>query len=138
MGSAWQLNVINVHVPFGDGTDTFLQHLIEAYRQLAVIGPTVIIGDSNAALTIDDRGGRPTPEYTGVEMAMQHLDLQNLTASLRGQASHQPPQPGSTDSRIDLCYADPTHVEPHSGPHSTAQWTAPLGQQISNGTGTSP
>ena len=41
---------------------------------------------------------------------MQHLDLQDVTASLRGQASHRPPQPGSTDSRIELCYADPTHV----------------------------
>ena len=42
---------------------------------------------------------------------MLHLDLQDLTAFIRGQASHRPPQPGSTDSGIDLCYADPTHVE---------------------------
>ena len=27
----WQLNVINVHVPFGDATETFLEHLVEAY-----------------------------------------------------------------------------------------------------------
>ena len=46
-----------------------------------------------------------------MQMAMQHMGLQDLTASLQGQPSHRPPQPGSTDSRIDLCYADPAHVE---------------------------
>ena len=30
----WQLNVINVHIPFGDATEMFLEHLMEAYRQL--------------------------------------------------------------------------------------------------------
>ena len=55
--------------------------------------------------------GEDLPEDTAVTMAMQHLDLQDLTASLQSQASHRPPQPGSTDSGIDLCYADQTHVE---------------------------
>ena len=113
LGPNWQLNVINVHVPFGDSADTFVEHLMETYRQLAVMGPTVIIGDFNAAPTIDNRGGRPTPEDTAMKMAMQHLDLQNVTASIPGQASHRPPQPGPTDSSIYLCYADPTHVEMH-------------------------
>ena len=83
---------------------------METYRQLAVMGPTVIIGDFNAAPTMDDRGGRPTPEDTAVKMAMQHPDLRNLTASVRGQPSHRPPQLG-TESSIDLCYADLAHVE---------------------------
>ena len=109
-GPTWQLNVINVHVPFGDATETFLKHLMEAYRQLALMGPTVIIGDFNAAPSVNDRGGRQTYEDTAVQMAMQHMGLQDLTASLRGQPSHRPPQPGSADSRIDLCYADPAHV----------------------------
>ena len=111
VGPTWQLNVINVHVPFGDATETFLEHLMEAYRQLAMMGPTVITGDFNAAPSADDRGGRPTPEDAAVQVAMQHLGLQDLTASLRGQPSHRPPQPGATDSRIDLCYADSAHVE---------------------------
>ena len=110
-GPNGQLNVINVHVPFGDATDKFLEHLMEAYRQLAMMGPNVIIGDFNAAPGMDERGGQATSENTVVRMAKQHLDLQDLKASLRGQASHRPPQPGSTDSRIDLCYADPTHME---------------------------
>ena len=46
-----------------------------------------------------------------MQMAMQHMGLQDLTASLRGQPSHRPPQPGSAGSRIDLCYADSAHVE---------------------------
>ena len=53
----YELNVINVHVPFGDATDRFFKHLMEAYRQLANIGPTIIIGDFNGAPTMDDRGG---------------------------------------------------------------------------------
>ena len=111
LGPTWQLNIINVHVPFDDTTDTFLEPLMEAYRQLAVMGPAVIIGDFNAAPAMDDHGKRPTSEDTAVKMAMQHLDLQDITASLQSQSSHRPPQLGSTDSRIDLCYADPTHVE---------------------------
>ena len=76
-----------------------------------MMGPTVIIGDFNAALSADDRGGRQTPEDTAVQMAMQHMGLQDVTASLRGQPSHRPPQPGSANSLIDLCYADSAHVE---------------------------
>ena len=110
MGPTRQLNLINMHVPFGDATDTFLEHLMEAYRRLAMIGPTVITGDFSAAPTMDIRRGPPTPEDTAVRMAMQHLDLQDLRTSLRHQASHRPPQPSSTDSGMDLCYADPTHV----------------------------
>ena len=93
VGPTWQLNVINVHVPLGDATETFLEHLMEAYRQLAMMGPTVIIGDFNAAPSADDCGGRPTPEDAAVQVAMQHLGPQDLTASLRGQPSHRPPQP---------------------------------------------
>ena len=110
-GPTWQLNVINVHVPFGDATETFLEHLMEAYRQLAMMGPTVIIGDFNAAPSADDCGGPQMPEDAAVQVAMQILGLQYLTASLRGQPSHRPPQPCSADSRIDLCYADSAHVE---------------------------
>ena len=111
VGPTWQVNVINVRVPFGDATKTFLEHLMEACQQLAMMGPTVIIGDFNAAPSPDDRGGRQTPEDTAVQMAMQHMGLQDLTASLRGQPSHRPPQPGSADFRIDLGYADSAHVE---------------------------
>ena len=111
VGSTWQLNVINVHVPFGDATETFLEHLMEAYRQYAMMGPTVIIGDFNAAPSADDRGGQQTPEDAAVQVAMQHLGLLDLTASLGGQPSHRPPQPCAADSRIDLCYADSAHVE---------------------------
>ena len=111
VGPTWQLNVINVHVPFGDATETFLEHLMEDYRQLAMMGPTIMMRDFNAAPSADNHGGRQMPEDTAVQMAMQHMGLQDLTASLRGQPRHHPPQPGSTDSRIDLCYADSAHVK---------------------------
>ena len=48
---AWQLNVINAHLPFRDATEPFLQALAKAYRQMAMLGPTIIIGDMNAAPT---------------------------------------------------------------------------------------
>ena len=70
VGPTRQLNVINVHVPFGDATETFLEHCMEAYRQRAIMGLTVIIGDFNAAPSADDRGGRQMPEDTAVQMAM--------------------------------------------------------------------
>ena len=111
VGPTWQLNVINVRVPFGDATERFLEHLMEAFQQIAMMGPTVIMGDFNAASSADNRGGRQTPEDTAVQMAMQHMGLQDPTASLGGQPSHRPPQPGSADSRIDLFYADSAHVE---------------------------
>ena len=46
-----QLNVINAHVPFGDATEPYLQALAEAYRQMAMLAPTIVIGDMNAAPT---------------------------------------------------------------------------------------
>ena len=82
VGPMSQLNVINVHVPFGDATETFLKHLMEAYQQLAIMGRTLIIGDFNAAPSMDDRGGRQTPEDTAVQMARKHMGLQDLTGSL--------------------------------------------------------
>ena len=101
VGPTWQLYVINVHVPLGDATATFLEHLMEAYRQLAMIGPTVTIGDFSAAPSADDRGGRQTPEDAAVQVAMQHPGLQDLKAStrpalaqttttLRGRFPHRP------------------------------------------------
>ena len=50
----WQLNVINAHVPFGDTTEPFLQALAEAYRQMAMLAPKIIIIDMNAAPTPAD------------------------------------------------------------------------------------
>ena len=58
VGAGWQLNVINAHVPFGHATEPFLQALAEAYRQMAMLAPTIIIGDMNAAPTPADRGGK--------------------------------------------------------------------------------
>ena len=60
-GNGWQLNVINAHIPFGDATEPFLQALAEAYHQMAILTPTIIIGDMNAAPTPADRGGQAIP-----------------------------------------------------------------------------
>ena len=51
VGDQWQLNVINAHILFGHATEPFLQALAEAYRQMAMLAPTIIIGDMSAAAT---------------------------------------------------------------------------------------
>ena len=44
VGEGLQLNVINAHVRFGNATKPFLRALAEAYRQMAMLAPTIIIG----------------------------------------------------------------------------------------------
>ena len=105
-----QLNVINAHVPFGDATEPFLQALAEAYRQMAMLSPTVIIGDMNAAPTPADRGGQATFQDQAVRHTIEMLGLVNLTANLEGRPSHFPHQADAAPSRIDVCYGDPTTI----------------------------
>ena len=110
VGDGWQLNVINAHVPFGEATEPFLQALAEAYRQMAMLAPTVIIGDMNAAPTPADRGGQATPQDQAVRDTIEMLGLVDLTANLEGQPSHFPHQTDAAPSRIDVCYGDPTTI----------------------------
>ena len=108
VGDGWQLNVINAHVPFGDATEPFLQALAEAYRQMAMLAPTIIIGDMNPAPTLADQGGQARPQYHAVRDIIKMLGLVDLTANLEGQPSHFPHQTEAASSRIDVCYGDPT------------------------------
>ena len=82
VGLTWQLNVINVHVQFGDARQTFLEKIMEAYRQLSMMRPTIIVLDCDAAPSMDDRGGRPTAEDRAMDVAMQHMGLQDAAASV--------------------------------------------------------
>ena len=88
VGDGWQLNVINAHVPFGDAEEPFLQALAEAYHQMAMLAPTIIIGDMNAAPTPVDRGGHPTLQDRAVRDTIKMVGLVDLTANLEGQPSH--------------------------------------------------
>ena len=129
VGPTWQLNVINVHVPFGDTTKTFIDHLMEAYRQLAMMGPTVIIGVFNAAPSVDDRGWRQTPEDTAVQTAMQHMGLQDLTpttATRLRRFPHLPLLRGSGMRRGDAGAIPRPAVRDHrkSTPRGTNQGTS--------------
>ena len=110
LGDGWQLNVINAQVPFGDATEPFLQALAEAYRQMAMLAPTIIIGDMNAAPTPADRGGQATPQDLAVCDTSEMLGLVDLTANLEGQPSHLPHQADNAPSRIDVCYGNPTTI----------------------------
>ena len=106
----WQLNVINAHVPFGDSTEPFLQALAEAYRQMAMLAPTIIIGDMNAAPTPADRGGQATTQDHAVRDTIEMLGLVDLTANLEGQPSRFLHQTDPAPSRIDVCYGGPTTI----------------------------
>ena len=110
VGDGWQLSVINVHAPFSDTTEPFLQALAEAYRQMAMLAPTIIIGNINAAPTSADRGGQATPEDHAVRDTVEVLGLVDLTADLEGQPSHFPHQTEAAPSCIDVCYGDPTTI----------------------------
>ena len=110
VGDGWQLNVINAHVPFGDATEPFLQALAEAYHQMAMLAPTIIIGEMNAAPTPADRGGEATPQDHAVRDTIEMLGLVDLTANLEGQPSHFSHQTDAAQSRVDVCFGDPTTI----------------------------
>ena len=97
-------------MPFGDALEPFLQALAEAYRQMAMLAPTIIIGDMNAAPTPAARGGQATPQDHAVRDTIEMLGLVDLTANLEGQTSHFPHQTDAAPSRIDVCYGDPTTI----------------------------
>ena len=110
VGDGWQLNVINAHVPFSDATEPFLQALAEAYRQMAMLAPTIIVSDMNAAPTPADQGGQATPQDHAVRDIMHMLGLLDLTAGLEGLPSHFPHATEAARSHIHLCYGDPTTI----------------------------
>ena len=110
VGDGGQLNVINARVPFGDAAEPFLQALAEAYRQMAMLAPTIIIGDMNAAPTPADRGGQATPQDHAVRDTIEMPGLVDLTANLEGKPSLFPHQTDAAPSRIDVCYGDPTTI----------------------------
>ena len=60
VGDGWQLDVINTHVSFGEATNPVLHACAGAYRQMAIVALTIIIGDMNAAPSQADRGDRAT------------------------------------------------------------------------------
>ena len=105
VGDVWQLNVIN-----DDATEPFLRALAEAYRQMAMLAPTIIIGDMNAAPTPADRGGQATPQDHAVRDTIEMLRLVDLKANLEGQPSHFPHQADAAPPRIHVCYGHPTTI----------------------------
>ena len=103
VGDGWQLNVINAHVPFGDATEPFLQALSEAYRQMAMLSPTIIIGNMNATPNPADRGGQATPQNHALRDTIEMLGLVDLTANHPTSPTKQmPPPPASTYAMATL------------------------------------
>ena len=110
VGNGWQLNLIDADVPFRDATEPFFQALAEVYCQMAMLAPTIMIGDMNAAPTPADQGGQATPPDHEVRDTIEMLELLDLTAYLEGQQSHFPHHTEATPSRIDLCYGNPRTI----------------------------
>ena len=110
VGDGWQLKIINTNVLSGDATEPLLQALAEAYRQMAIIAPAIIIGDMNAATSRADRGGQATPQDHAACDTIEMQGLVDLTANLEGQPSHFCHQTDAAPSRIDVCYGDPTTI----------------------------
>ena len=77
---------------------------------MAMLTPTIIIGDMNAAPTPGDQGGQATPQDHAVRDTIKMLGLVDLRANLEAQPSHLPHQKEAALSRIDVCDADPTTI----------------------------
>ena len=77
---------------------------------MAMLAPTIIIGDMNAAPTPANRGGQATPQDHAVCDTIEMRGLVDLTANLEGQPSHFPHQTDAAPSRIHVCYGDPTTI----------------------------
>ena len=122
VGNGRQLNVINAHVPFGDGTELFLQARAEAYRQMAMLAPTIIIGDMNAAPSQADQGGQATPQDHAVRDTIEMLGLVEMTANLEAQPSHFPHRTEAAPYRIDVCYGDPTTIIQAQARYGPSRW----------------
>ena len=99
-----------MHVPCSDATEPFLQALAKEYCQMAMLAPTIIIGDVNTAPTLADRGGQATPQDQAVCVTIEMLGLMDRTANLEGQPSHFPHQTEAAPSRIDVCSGDATTI----------------------------
>ena len=95
IGDGWQLNVINAHVPFGNATEPLPQALAEAYRQMAMLAPTIIIGDMNAAPTPADPGGQATHQDHAVRDTIEMLGLSKANHPT-SPTKQMPPHPGLT------------------------------------------
>ena len=93
VGDGWQLNVINAHVPFGDAMEPFLKALAEAYRQMAMLAPTIIISDMNAAPSPATRYGPLPLGPTGHSPLHIRLTIPNLPPSPPEYADQGLPPP---------------------------------------------
>ena len=119
----WQLNVINAHVPFGDATEPFLQALAEAYRQMAMLAPTIIIGDMNAVPTPADRGRQATPQHHAVRDTIQNAGARAHDGQPRRPTIPLPPPNRCRPIPHRRILWRPHHHHPGGGPI----WTPPAG-----------
>ena len=79
---------------------TRVLHIVTIYLE----GNQLLVHNVKSATMVHNA---PPPPLRPGDLPMDPVN----TATLRGQTSPLPPQPGWTDSRINLCYADPAPVE---------------------------
>ena len=112
---------------------------------MAILAPTIIVGDMNAVPGLANRGGQATPQDYAVRNTIDMLRLVVLTTILQGQPSHFPHQtetyatatpppssrqrPGTARSRWDPQaigpYTLPHHPQPSPlSPGGCGQWLA--------------
>ena len=123
VGDGWQLNVINAHVPFSDATEPFLQALAGAYRQMALLAPTIIIGDMNAAPTPGEPRGTGHTPGPGSPQHHGHAGARGPDCQPRRQTIPlRPPNRGCPLPHRCMLWR-PHHHHPGRGPI----WTPPAG-----------
>ena len=77
---------------------------------MAMLAPTIIVRNMNAAPAKADRGVQARPQDHAIPNTIEMLRLVDLTADLEGQPSNFPHQMEAPPSRMHVWYGDPTTI----------------------------
>ena len=103
-----QVVIINCHVPYGRWVKKYVTQLRMEYMRALERGPVIVAGDFNYD---PRRRGTETEVDREVRMFVEEKRLQDVSYSGAPGPSHYSATEGSTPSRIDAVYANPTWVK---------------------------
>ena len=103
-----QVVIINYHVPHGRRVKEYVAQLRMEYIRALERGPVFVVGDFNYD---PRRRGAETEVDREVRMFVEEMRLQDASYSGAPGPSYYPAPDGSTPSRMDPVYADPSWVK---------------------------
>ena len=102
-----QVVIINCHVAHGRRVKEYVVQLRMEYIRALDRGPVIMVGDFNYG---PRRSGAETEVDREVRMFVEEMRLQDVSYSGAPGPSHYPAPEGSTPSRKDAVYMDPSWV----------------------------